>query len=491
MIVFGGRRVKARAVFILAFVPIFFSNPANAQGHKLNYDQLRRPQDAVFYHVPIGLCEDYPEETTTLEIIRKDMELLRRAGINLLRISFGWDGIEIERDKYTWGFWDDFVKIAAEENGITLIPYICYTPKWNAAGDTANFWNHPPKDYEQFGEFVGDLVLRYKPWIKSWEIWNEPDIPAYWSGTVEDYSKLLKIGSAAVRKADPSAIVVCGGLAWNTNFLASLFRDYGVSPYLDVVNIHNYFETWNSSPIESIVGYVNTVSDIIRRYGNHQSIWVAEVGYSTFRKNGHVSHHYTAYYDYEHTPKYQAVHLFRALTLMLSTEKVAAIAWYEVKDLPSQGPVIGDVNNRHLGVAYVDYAPKPAEKALSFFNRLFSRRIKCIDRQVVVRRTLASESEVHAFEDENGSVIVVGWLKTHIPGKRGGDHWGTVRDTRKEVVELILPSKVTDRSIVYDELGNWSEFKSIEQKGQTTVLKDVALIGGEISIIKISKPSAE
>lgn len=479
--------MNAKQLAIAFLLLIFTFSLAYAQNHKLIYDQLRKPQDAVYYHVPIGLCEDYPEETTTMEIIRNDMELLKRSGINLLRISFGWDGVEEEKDKYNWRFWDDYVRMAVDEYGITLIPYICYTPSWNSTGDTTNFWNHTPKDYEQFGEFVGILVNRYKDRIKSWELWNEPDIKAYWSGTAEDLAKLVKIGSQAVRKADPSAIVVCPGLAGHTEFTLALFKDYGISPYVDVVNIHNYFETWNPSPIENIVPYVNTIAQIIKQYGNNQSIWMAEVGYSTFRRDGYVSDWSSAYYDYEHTPKFQAVQLIRTLALLLSTEKLAAIAWYEIKDLPPEDEVIGDVNNRHLGVAYVDYKPKPAEKALSFFNKLSSQKNRCIDSQVVIKRTIGSDSEVHCFENEDGSVIVVGWLKTHVIGKRGGDESGNVKDTRKETIELTVPSKLSGKATLYDELGNGSEFKGIERKANVTTLKEVTLIGSEIVIIKVMK----
>lgn len=479
--------MNAKTIAIAFLFLIFTFSLAHAQNHKLIYDQLRKPQDAVYYHVPIGLCEDYPEETTTLEIIRNDMELLKRSGINLLRISFGWDGIEEEKDKYNWRFWDDYVRMAVDEYGITLIPYICYTPSWNSTGDTTNFWNHTPKDYEQFGEFVTDLVNRYKDRIKFWELWNEPDIKAYWSGTAEELAKLVKIGAAAVRKADSSAIVVCPGLAGHTEFTLALFKDYGISPYVDVVNIHNYYETWNPSPIESVVPYVNTIAGIIKQYGNNQSIWMAEVGYSTFRRNGHVSDWSSAYYDYEHTPKFQAVQLIRTLTLLLSTEKLAAIAWYEIKDLPPEDEVIGDVNNRHLGVAYVDYKPKPAEKALSFFNKLFAQKNRCIDKQVTVNRTNDSDSEIHSFENEDGSVIVAGWLKTKIDGKRGEDKSGKVKDTRKETIELTLPKKLTGKATLYDELGNASEFKSITRQTNATTLKEVTLIGGEIAIIKILK----
>ncbi len=459
-----------------------------SQPKKAIYDQLLRPPGTTFYHVPIGLCEDYPEESTTLEVIKADMELLKRSGITLLRISFGWDGIETEKGKYSWLFWDDYVRIAVDEYGITLIPYICYTPAWNSTGDSSNYWNHTPIDYEAFGRFIQVLVNRYKDRIKTWELWNEPDITAYWSGTAADLAKLTKIGAQAVRRADPTAKVVLAGLAHRTEFTRALFRDHGISPFVDVVNCHSYYETWNGDALETIPEYVNTLADIIAQYGNKQSLWMAEVGYSTFRRpDGYVSESYWSTFEYEHTPRYQAVALWRTLTLLLCTEKIAAIAWYEVKDLPSQENVIGDVNNRNLGVAYIGHKPKPAEKALSFFNAFFGQPSVCIDREVAVTRALSSESEIHCFRMADESIAVVGWLKTHVKGKDPGGPRGNLKDTRRESAGLIIPAKGRLTGILYDELGNGNPFAVPAPADGRLAVSDFPLVGGEITILRLTK----
>ena len=452
------------------------------------YDQLRKPDGALFYHVPIALCEDYPEETTTLEVIRNDMKMLKRAGITVLRISFGWDGIETSKGKYNWLFWDDYVRIAVDEYGITLIPYICYTPSWNSTGDTTNFWNHTPKDYEAFGDFIFALVSRYKDRIKSWELWNEPDIKEYWSGTAADLAKLTKVGAEAVRKADPGAIVVLAGLAGHTEFTRTLFRDLNISPYVDVVNCHSYYETWNGDPLETIVPYVNTLADIITQYGNKQALWMAEVGYSTFRRpDGYVSNSYWSTYDYEHTPQYQAVALWRTLALLLSTEKLSAIAWYEIKDLPAGENVIGDVNNRNLGVDYIGWKPKPAETALSFCNKFFAQKSRSIDKQTEIKRPIGSDSEVHAFEMEDGTVAVVAWLKTHIKGRMADQKPGNLKDTRSETIELTLPARGANTVVMYDELGKEKPFEGVTATDGKATVKGLTLRGGDITIVKIAK----
>jgi polysaccharide biosynthesis protein PslG len=451
-----------------------------------DYQQLLRMDTAAYYHLNVGLCEDYPEWNTTHAKIDNDMEVLKKSGINILRIAFQWGAIESEKGKFDFLFWDYFVE-TAHKYGITLIPYICYTPRWNSTGDSTNYWNHAPKDYEEFGKIVTALVNRYKKYIHSWELWNEPDIKEFFSGDAEDLGRLVKIGSDAVRKADPTALVVLAGLAHHTNFTLQLFRDYGISKYVDVVNCHDYDETWSGEPIESITGYINTLSDIIKKYGDGQSLWTAEVGYSNFRRGAYVSASYNAYYDYEHTPEYQAEELIKTLTLINATGKVALSAWYRIEDLVPDLEVIGDVNNRYLGIVTVDFKPKPAMKAISFFDSLFSKKNKSIDNEIKIERKENSDSQIHCFENIDGSVIVVAWLQTNIPSERGSDTSGYAKDTRFEKVSITLPMELSNKATQFDELGNSKIYNGNIVNGSPTLLKDLTLYGGKIEILKIEK----
>ena len=131
-------------LFIFIFISILLaactSDGQSSIQEKLMYDKLLTKNNSEFYHMPLGLCEDWPEETTTREIYINDFKLLQRSGIKYLRISFGWDAIEYEKDKYDWLFWDDFVKTGVEEYGITMVPYICYTPAWNSPEPADSFY---------------------------------------------------------------------------------------------------------------------------------------------------------------------------------------------------------------------------------------------------------------------------------------------------------------------------------------------------------------
>jgi xylan 1,4-beta-xylosidase len=75
-------------------------------------------------------------------------------------------------------------------------------------------WAYPPKDYAKWGElayqWVKHCVERYgreevEKWY--WEVWNEPNGPAYWHGTVDDFCKLHDYAIDGVRRALPTARV--------------------------------------------------------------------------------------------------------------------------------------------------------------------------------------------------------------------------------------------------------------------------------------------
>jgi hypothetical protein len=382
--------------------------------------------------VPIGLCEDYPETSRTPEAVAKDMEFLRQAGIRVLRVSIPWDAVEPEKDRYDWTFWDQLVHLA-NQAGVRLLPYVAYTPKWNARPEIAAHWTSPPRDLGEFSQLMELLAARYRGRIHSWEIWNEPDNRDYWGGSVEEYGRLLAAGARAVHKADPDARVVSGGLASRMPFLQKLIEQ-GSAAQVDVINLHGYFETWSPSPLEALPAYLSSAAQAARGRGP-RSLWAAEVGYSNFRQGARISDWYRARFAHEHTHAFQTVVLVRTLALLLSQPEVDLVAWYELKDPPASDDVIGDLNNRHLGVATNDYQPKPALQALRFANQLFGRGFANLEVRVESPR---SDVVARAFRLTDGRLVVIAWLATDDSSSFAGD--GTQIDPRRARVELVLPA---------------------------------------------------
>ncbi len=113
--------------------------------------------------------------------------------------------------------------------------------------------------------FVADTVQRYKPggdlaqaqgWddgvgIRYWEIWNEPDLDQFWSGTVEEYYRLLEVGYRTIQATDPEATVLLGGLAFfeKQNWLPDLLAQTGGDPakaYFDIFSFHYYWSIYGT-----------------------------------------------------------------------------------------------------------------------------------------------------------------------------------------------------------------------------------------------------
>jgi len=67
----------------------------------------------------------------------------------------------------------------------------------------------PPKDYGRWAEFIGRLATH---WIErygidevsTWffEVWNEPNLKVFWTGTQADYFKLYRLTAQAIKKVD-------------------------------------------------------------------------------------------------------------------------------------------------------------------------------------------------------------------------------------------------------------------------------------------------
>lgn len=388
----------------------------------------------------LGLCEDYPEESRSLDAARRDLELARRCGATVLRVGIGWDAIEPQPGRFDWSFWDEWIRMAIEEFGIRPIPYVCYTPRWAASRpDDEDYWRSPPSDPQAFGRFMRVIAQRYRGRITSWELWNEPDNAEYWTGDVEAYAALLKAGSVAVKEVDASIQVVGGGIAWETDFLAELFVEHDAARFVDIVNLHAYFETWSPEPLEALPQFIRRAVRITHEHGQGEPIWLAEVGYSAFRRDGVTSPVYRNHYAHEHTSDYQADMLLRTVALARASGHVSLLAWYRINNLPAEQDIIGDVNNRYLGLLAADRTPLPALRAMSLAARRLDGPLVSLDERVRVRRPLRSDARICCFARPDGSAVVVAWLASVDPELVQPGN-GAAQDQRLETLELELPA---------------------------------------------------
>ncbi len=437
----------------------------------------RQAQQGVdgFYYQPAGLCEDYPEETTTAEKIEGDFDVLRRTGTKLLRVGIGWDAIEEQPGRYNWRFWDSMVQ-AAEREGVTLLPYVCYTPKW-AAQKKSDFWREPPRNLDRFGDFMFAIARRYRGKVKAWELWNEPDNRDYWRGSAKQYATMFAHAARSVRRADSNAVIVMGGLTQPpTGPFWKAFVRSGAGAALDGINFHGYLETWDESAAEGYPARIKAWMGAAAALAPPRpDLWLAEFGYSDLRHApvqgpGGISQ----IYEYEHTANFQAVALLRHHVLALSAQGLSLSAWFRIRDLPASEGVIGDDNNRHFGVLDMHGNAKPALQALRFWNALVDQPVRRLD--VHEGADDKKVTQIYAFEKQNGAIVIAAWLRSSRKDEVI-DQSGGATDERHETVSVALPDARPGTLRVYSALGEPVASRASYRKG---VVSEIELTGGSI-----------
>lgn len=172
-------------------------------------------------------------------------------GVKWIRFDMAWDLVQRnDANHYDWSRYDRMIA-AANRHGLNMLPILAYTPTWARQQACAADFQCAPADPNKFAAFAHEAAIRYAPLgIKTWEIWNEPNINAFWlpSPNATAYTDLLKASYTAIKNADPQAKVISGGLspAENTpghiaprDFLTAMYLS-GAKNYLDAVGYHPY-----------------------------------------------------------------------------------------------------------------------------------------------------------------------------------------------------------------------------------------------------------
>jgi len=136
---------------------------------------------------------------------------------------------------------------------IGMRPFVefSFMPKTLASGSTTAFRYQanvtPPKDYQQWAMLIGKLTAHWVERygvneVREWffEVWNEPNLKAFWTGTQQDYFTLYRATTEAVKSID--SLLKVGGPATAKNEWISEFLDFCDQNKVpaDFVTTHHY-----------------------------------------------------------------------------------------------------------------------------------------------------------------------------------------------------------------------------------------------------------
>ena len=197
--------------------------------------------------------------------------------------AIAWPSLEPEPGKWNFQILDKYIDIAAKHNVEPLLT-LGQSPPWASArpSDRSPYrpgWPAEPKNIEDWRNYVRTVATRYKGKIPYYEIWNEPNLKHYFSGTGKTMLNLSKEAYQILKEVDPNIKVVSpsmttveDGLVWLEEFL----RDGGKN-YIDVIGYHFYVP---NEPPEKMLSEIMQVKKIMTKYGVEKiPLWNTEAGW--------------------------------------------------------------------------------------------------------------------------------------------------------------------------------------------------------------------
>ena len=234
-----------------------------------------------------------------------DFARMGAARVGTYRLLLHWPSVQQSRHApYDWSAPDHEIANAAR-HGIRPLVFVSSSPKFAGAtpqtaplgsGDARNEWKR----------FLAAAVSRYGPggefWqqnptiprrpVRVWQVWNEQNAGHFFAApSPRRYAKLLRLSSKAIRRADPRADVLLGGMFGYPNgngsiymrdYLKRLYRVRGIRSKFDGVALHPYAAT----PDQLRYQVVRARRIMNRNRDKDTPIWITEIGWSTDGPSG-------------------------------------------------------------------------------------------------------------------------------------------------------------------------------------------------------------
>ena len=208
--------------------------------------------------------------------------LLKDAGISWIRYFAEWESVQPQQGEWRWEWSDKFVA-NARQNGLSVAGFFLYLTKWNSA-NPANSRTFPIKDMNLYREYVRVTAARYKNEIRYWEVYNEPNSPAFnTNGSTKDYADMVRAAYEEVKKIDPGIKVGITVAAFDLHWLNQAIQD-GAAGHFDYICVHPYDSVGLLFGSEtSFLRLRESVRKMLDSNRQRQDIeiWLTEIGLTT------------------------------------------------------------------------------------------------------------------------------------------------------------------------------------------------------------------
>jgi len=302
-----------------------------------------------------------------------------------------------------------------------------FMPTALASGSQTIFWwrgnTTPPKDYVKWEDLIRNLVIHFterygSEEVKTWyfEVWNEPNLSGFWSGTQQEYFRLYKYSVQGIKSVNMEYRVggpATAGAAWVPEMISYCVTN-GLP--LDFISTHSYgvkqgyLDEFGSSGTILDKNHWSVSGDVLN---SHNQILNSP--------KPHLELHYTEWSS-SYTPA-DPIHdsYHQAAYVLEKTKQVGNAAnsmsyWVFTDIFEEAGPRFTPF---HGGFGLLNYQgiKKPAFYAFAFLNELGETEL------------LNADSSSWACKDARGDIQVLFWdfTNTH-PGDSVNNQVYYVRD---------------------------------------------------------------
>ena len=230
---------------------------------------------------------------------------------------------------------------------------------------------NPPKDYDQWGTLINKLVAHWVERygiaeVEQWflEVWNEPNLDAFWKGSQADYFKLYKYTAEAIKKVHPSLKV--GGPATADNAWIPEFLDFTEQNNVpvDFISTHHYPTDDFGKPGDDTLAQLAASTRSALR-GEAQKVKEEAKGKPVYYTEWCTS---SNPFDELHDLPYAAAFIIK--TIIEATGLVPGYSYWTFSDIFEENYFSSVPFHGGFGLMNIYGIPKPAYRAFELLHRL-------------------------------------------------------------------------------------------------------------------------
>ncbi|MGH8110649.1 MAG: GH39 family glycosyl hydrolase [Rhodanobacteraceae bacterium] len=287
--------------------------------------------------------------------------------------------IELDKDLYSFFNADQIFDFLLSINMRPFVELSFMPSALSSGGDIVFFYKGnvtPPRDYAKWAEVIKRLVSHWverygATEVRRWffEVWNEPNLDAFWKGSQADYFKLYQYTANAIREVDAQLRV--GGPATANDEWVPQFLEFCEKNQLptDFVSTHHYPTDALGKPGDDTETQLSDASRnvlIQRVEAMRKTVGDKPLYYTEWNSS---SNPFFAFHD----EPYAAAFLFK--NMLDVSGLVQGYSWWTVSDIFNENYFSSTPFHGSFGLQTIHGIAKPTYRAMQLLNGLGIERL--------------------------------------------------------------------------------------------------------------------